>query len=323
MTESRIDETASGGVPIHGGFCDLQVNGYAGVDFNDDAVSVDAIGRACEAMRGDGVRRFLATVITDTVDCMADRIACRVKAIETDGLVRSMMAGIHVEGPFINPSSGTAGAHPIRAIRRGDVDTWRRLEQAGGGHVRLITLAPECDDRLQVTRRAADGGVRVSAGHTDASRDELRAAIDAGLTLFTHLGNGCGQSLPRHDNIIQRALSLSAALQIGWIADGIHVPPFALSNYIRLAGVDRCWVVTDAMAATGLGPGRYRLGATTVDVDDEARAQVADGDGRLAGSVVTMRRVCAVLRDSVGLSADDIDRLTRRNPLSILNEDAP
>ena len=99
----------------------------------------------------------------------------------------------------------------------------------------------------------------MSAGHCNASRDELRAAIDAGLSMFTHLGNGCPRTLDRHDNIIQRALGLRNRLTLCFIGDGVHVPYPALGNYLQLAGIDRAIVVTDAMAAARLRPGSYTL----------------------------------------------------------------
>jgi N-acetylglucosamine-6-phosphate deacetylase len=123
-----------------------------------------------------------------------------------------------------------------------------RLLDAAGGLTRLVTLAPERDAGLKVTRRLAGQNIVVVAGHCDSTLEELRTAIDAGLTLFTHLGNGCPMQRHRHDNIIQRALSLHDRLLLCLIADGAHVPFPALGNYMRAAGLDRCVVVTDAIA---------------------------------------------------------------------------
>ena len=111
--------------------------------------------------------------------------------------------------------------------------------EAAGGMARYVTLAPERDEDNRVTRFLAGQGIRVAAGHCNPSLDELRAAIGAGLTLFTHLGNGCPAMMPRHDNIVQRALSLSDQLYIGFIADGVHVPFVALKNYLKCCGCER------------------------------------------------------------------------------------
>ena len=115
----------------------------------------------------------------------------------------------------------------------------------------------------------ANQNITVSAGHCNPNLDQLRAAIDAGLRMFTHLGNGCPQQLPRHDNIIQRVLSQADKLWICFIADGVHVPFFALRNYLKCADINRCVIVSDAMAAAGLGPGQYKLSRWEVTVGPE------------------------------------------------------
>src|SRR5436190_15808474 len=239
------------------GYFDLQVNGYGGVDFNQDDLTPEALRRACEKLVGDGVDQILATIITEKLDLMCKRIARLVELRERDELARKIIVGIHVEGPFLNEMPGFRGAHAADAITPGDPASAGRLLHAGKGLVRLMTLAPERDADFRVTKMLAQQGIVVSAGHTDASLDQLRGAIDAGLSMFTHVGNGCPMQMHRHDNIIQRALSLREHLWLCFIADGVHVPPPALGNYLRAAGFDRAIVVTDAIAPAGLGPGRY------------------------------------------------------------------
>ncbi len=291
---------------------DLQVNGYAGVDFNGDDLTAGGLHAACVAMARDGVGGCLATVITEHLPAMCDRLRRLAELRAADDLARRIIAGFHVEGPFLNGSPGYRGAHPADAIRPAEIDAADRLLDAVGGLVRLVTLAPEHDAGLRTTGWLAGRGVAVAAGHCDPTLDQLRAAIDAGLTLFTHLGNGCPAELPRHDNVVQRALSLSDRLTCCFIADGVHVPTFALRNYLRAAGVDRCCVVTDAMAAAGLGPGRYRLGRWEVDVGADGAARSPDGS-HLVGSAMTMPRNRANLL-GMGLSDADCDALLATNP---------
>lgn len=176
-----------------------------------------------------------------------------------------------------------------------------------------MTLAPECDAGLQVTRLLSENGITVSAGHCDPTIDQLRAAIDAGLTMFTHLGNGCPMMMARHDNIIQRALSLSDRLWLCFIADGVHVPFFALGNYLRAAGLNRCIIVTDAIAPAGLGPGRYTLGRWELDIGPDMVARAPDGS-HLVGAAITMPQSAANLEQHLGLSADAVRQLTAINP---------
>lgn len=299
------DETAGG--------VDLQVNGYAGVDFNADDLTADGLRLACEAMQRDGVAAAMATVITDGIDAMAARLARLVALRERDELARRLIVGLHVEGPFLNETPGYRGAHPLDAIHSADGDEMRRLLDAAGGLTRIVTLAPERDPGLAVTRLLAKQGVAVSAGHCDPSLEQLDAALDAGLSMFTHLGNGCPMQMHRHDNVIQRALSRGDRLWLCFIADGVHVPPAALGNYLRCAGLDRCIVVTDAMAAAGLGPGRHRLGRWEVQVGDDLAAWAPDRS-HLVGSAMTMRQARENLRGRLGLDARQVAQLTRDNP---------
>lgn len=300
-----------------GGYVDLQVNGYAGVDFNADTLSPAEIHQACLALRRDGVASILATIITDELEVMAGRLRRLVAACESDPLVAQVIAGLHVEGPFINPADGFRGAHPAAAVRPASIEMAARLLEAGAGRIRLLTLAPECDAGLHVTRYLVAAGVKVAAGHTDASLDTLRAACDAGLSLFTHLGNGCPALLPRHDNIIQRALSLRDRLWLCFIADGAHVPFFTLRNYLSLAGIQRCVVVTDAMSAAGQGPGCYRLGRLDVEVGEDHVARLP-GSQLLAGAAVTMPIATANLANALGLTPEEIQQLTVTNPAAAI-----
>jgi len=290
---------------------DIQVNGYAGVDFNCDDLSAEDMHRACEALQREGVR-ILAAVVTDHLPVMQQRLA-RIAALrERDALIAEVVAGFHIEGPFLNPADGWRGAHPLDAVRSAEVDTMRRLLDAAGGLTRIVTLAPECDANFTVTRMLSAGGVTVSAGHCNPTLPQLDAAIDAGLSMFTHLGNGCPLKLERHDNIVQRALSRSDRLWLCFIADGVHVAIHALRNYFRAAGLERCIVVSDAMSAAGLGPGRFTTGRWTLDIGPDLVARSPDGS-HLVGSAMNLAQAVERLR-SIDLSDTDILQLTCDNP---------
>lgn len=299
------------------GYIDLQVNGYGGVDFNQNDLTEEALHDACARLRADGVGGILATIITDEVDVMAGRLRRLVELREKDPLVADMILGLHIEGPFISSEPGYVGAHPVDAIRPADVDVMRRLLDAGGGWVRLVTLAPECDPGMKTTRMLSAQNMIVSAGHSNASLDQLHAAADAGLSMFTHLGNGCPPSLPRHNNIIQRALALRDRIWLCFIADGVHIPYFALKNYLVIAGTDRCIVVSDAMPAAGLGPGQYTMGRWDLQVGEDLAARSPDGS-HLVGSAMSMSQAEVNLRDRVGLSDIEVSRLLDVNPRSLL-----
>ncbi len=297
-------------------FLDLQVNGYAGVDFNSDDLTAEGLHRACEALRRDGNAGVLATIITDSIDVMAARLSRLVQLRQQDESARQVIVGLHIEGPFLNENTGYRGAHPVDAIHPANSDEMKQLLEAGGGLVKLVTLAPERDADLKVTKRLVSQGIIVSAGHCDPTLDQLDAAIDAGLSMWTHLGNGCPMQMHRHDNVVQRALSRADRLWLCFIADGVHVPFAALGNYLKLSG-DRAIVVTDAMAAASLGPGRHRLGRWEIEVSAELAAWAPDRS-HLVGSALTMRQAADNLRRALGASDKQIQQWTCNNPRVVL-----
>ena len=298
-------------------FFDLQVNGYAGVDFNQDGLQAGDLHRACERLEADGAGGCLATIITDDLDAMCRRLSTLAACRGRDPLAQRLIAGFHIEGPFLNETDGYRGAHPRDAIRPADVDSMTRLLDAAAGLARVVTLAPERDDGFAVTRMVAAQGIVVSAGHTDATVDELRGAIDAGLSMFTHVGNGCPMHMHRHDNIVQRALSLADRLWLCFIADGAHVPFVALGNYLRGAGEDRAVIVSDAIAPAGLGPGRYNFGRWDIVVGDDMVPRAPDRS-HFVGSGITMKQSANNLRQALGLPEHVVRRLTCNNPRAVL-----
>ncbi len=304
------------------GFFDLQVNGFAGVDFNAGTLDAESVEAMCARLLQSGVDGILVTLITDSLPFMAARLKRLVQLRQELPLLRKVMRGFHIEGPFINPADGYRGAHPADSVLTADVAAMQELLDAANGLTRLVTLAPECDPGLKVTRMLADSGVVVSAGHSNASMDTLKAAIDAGLTMFTHLGNGCPSSLPRHDNIIQRVLSLRERLWLCFIADGAHIPFFALKTYLDLVGTDRAIVVTDAMAGASMGPGRYRLGRLELDIGEDLIAR-SPGGFHLAGSTITMEGSLQNLIGKLGFSREIAWKLVSENPRRSIGEPDP
>ncbi|MEM1442369.1 MAG: N-acetylglucosamine-6-phosphate deacetylase [Verrucomicrobiota bacterium] len=294
-------------------YFDLQVNGYAGVDFCSAELTLEECRSACEALRADGIDSFLATLITDEVPSLESKLRRWVSFLEGDELLSQMVAGIHVEGPFISPKEGYVGAHPAEAVVPATVENARRLVEAGEGYIRLVTLAPECDEKAETIRFLSSMGITVSAGHCDPDLETLERSIDAGLSMVTHLGNGCPVSLPRHDNFIQRALSLSDRLWLCFIPDGAHVPWFALQNMFQLVGTERAIVTTDAIMAAGLGPGTYSLSGAPVEIDEQGVAR-RPGSMNLAGSTVRGFQVAENLEERLGFSKEEIQKVFHDNP---------
>ena len=298
-------------------YFDLQVNGYGGVNFNEEGFTAQTVHAACQMLAEHGVSGILATFITGQIPRMCACMRALAQIRQRDPLVKKMIAGFHIEGPFLSSVDGYRGAHDLDAIKPPDVSLMSQLLEAGGGLTRLVTIAPELDNGLRVTRMLVKQGIAVSAGHCNPSVAQLEAAIDAGLGFYTHLGNGCPMQMHRHDNIIQRALSLAGRLWLMFIADGAHIPYFALANYLKSAGLERTIVVTDAVAPAGIGPGRYHVGSWDMVVGDDLVAMAPDRS-HLLGSVMPFPQAAAHLRERLGLSQADVRRLTSINPRKAL-----
>lgn len=299
------------------GFVDLQVNGYGGVDFNSDTLTEEELATACQQMSNDGVDRILATIITAPLEKMLSRIGQIVRLIESNPTIARMVAGLHIEGPFLNPAEGYVGAHPPESTIPATVDIADRLVGACAGHARMLTLAPEADANGSVTKMLSDAGIVVAAGHCDATLDQLSCGIDNGLRLFTHLGNGCPALLARHDNIVQRVLSLSDHLMVSFIADGHHVPGFALGNYLQRVPDKNIVIVSDAISAAGLGPGQFRISDQTVYVDDDGAAW-AECRTHYAGCATPLKQMASWMKSDLGIAESQIQQWFQTNPSRLL-----
>ncbi|MFT7632894.1 MAG: N-acetylglucosamine-6-phosphate deacetylase [Mariniblastus sp.] len=296
---------------------DIQINGYAGVDFCSNELDATQLHHACEKLIADGVDSILATVITDTIENLCAKLTRLVRLREADSLASKLIMGLHIEGPFLNPTAGYIGAHQPELVRPANVEDAKRLLEASDGLARLVTLAPECDDNCATTKFLVEQAITVSAGHCNPSRDQLLAAIDNGLSMVTHFGNGCPLELPRHDNFLNRALSLRDQLWFCFIPDGAHIEFFALKNYLDLVGLDRTIMVTDAISAATLGPGRHEISGMVVEVDAKGVAR-KPGFLNLAGSTITLPEIQKNLAERLHFTQREIELVVDTNPRKAL-----
>jgi N-acetylglucosamine-6-phosphate deacetylase len=262
------------------GFVDMHVHGGAGAAFPDG--DAEAALRAVEFHRAHGTTTMVASLVAagpdellKTVDALADLV--------DDGA----LAGVHLEGPWL--AEGRCGAHDPRQLRDPDPDELDRLLRAGGGAVRMVTLAPERAGGLDAVRRIVDSGAVAALGHTDASYALTREAIDAGARVGTHLFNAMA---PVHHREPGPAVALldDDRVTVELVTDGLHVHPALWEHVVRSAGTGRVAVVTDAMAAAGMPDGVYHLGAMRVTVTGGVARLAASSDGRagaIAGSTAT------------------------------------
>ena len=292
------------------GLVDLQVNGFAGVDFGDPATTPDDVERAVAAIQKTGVTRFLPTLITSPLETFA---ACAKTLLKTKN---AALAGIHMEGPYISPEDGFRGAHARAHVRVADLDDFKRRQDAADGTIRLVTLAPESPGAIPLVERLVAGGVRVAIGHTAASGAEIQAAVAAGATLSTHLGNGCAGLLPRHPNVIWEQLGEDRLLA-SFIVDGHHLPAATVRAMVRAKTPGRTILVTDAMAAAGMPPGAYTIGGQRVELDASGRV-AAPGASNLAGSALTLSAAIGHAVRFTGLALEDVIEMASGRPAGYL-----
>ncbi len=274
------------------GLVDLQVNGYAGYDFNapPEKLTLEGLQQACRAMRRRGVVAILATVTTDAMELMLARLSRLAELRQADAELAGLIAGFHVEGPLINPEDGPRGAHPREhtTTPAEHPQFLQQIQEASEGLVRLLTLAPELPGAMELIARARGDGVVAALGHHNATPEIIDQAVRAGASMCTHLGNGSHAMLPRLDNYVQWQLA-DDRLAAGFIPDGHHVPFPTLKNFLRAKGTARSVLVTDAVAVADMPPGTYGSGrrARRVQADGAVRLP---GTPYLAGSALTLDR---------------------------------
>ncbi len=269
-SSGRIREivSAPAGVPnslwIAPSLFDVQVNGFAGVDFQRDDLKVEDLLRATRGLRASGCARFLLTLITDEWPKLTARLRHLAALREQSEELKAAIVGWHIEGPFLSELPGYHGAHDLKLMLDPQPEHIRQLRALAGDVPLMITLAPERAGALAAIELAAALGIVVSLGHTNAPAELLAQAQAAGATLFTHLANGCPRELDRHDNILWRVCE-TPGLTPSFIPDRIHVSP-APFRVLHRALNNRVIYTTDAMAAAGAGPGTYPFGKMQLEV---------------------------------------------------------
>jgi len=266
-------------------FFDLQVNGFAGIDFQNEAISIAELRHAVQELSRHNTQ-ILLTLITDEVDSLAKKLDRLERFRQADSMIREAIVGYHLEGPYLHPAPGFHGPHNPSKMKAPNLTEWQRLRDAGGGAIRLMTLAPEWPGSSQFIAQLRSDDVAVGLGHTDADEKEIEDAVSAGATLCTHLGNGVPSQLDRHHNIIQRLLARDGLVAC-FIADGLHLPPFVLKNFVRAKPREKVIFTTDCMAAAAAPPGRYNLLDVELDVGSD-RVVRQPGHKNFAGSSLTM-----------------------------------
>ncbi len=299
------------------GFFDPQINGALGVSFNAPTLTEAGVRAVVAECRGHGLAAFAPTLVTGPFDALRHGFATLAGL---DDLAATIPV-FHLEGPYISADDGPRGAHPREHVRPPDADEFDRWQEAAGGRIRLVTLAPELPGALAFIEHLRRGNVVVSIGHTAATPAQLRDAVSAGATASTHLGNGCHATMPRHDNVLWEQLA-DDRLTAGVIPDGDHLPASVVKCVLRVKSVARVYATCDASSLAGCPPGRYPTWGGEFEVTAAGKV-VVPGTPYLAGSGHFTDHCFERLLNDYGVSLPDALALTTRNARVLLGLPVP
>lgn len=313
LIEAVRETQSSEQLYVAAGLVDLQVNGFGGIDFNAAGTSSALVSEVARKLAGFGTTTFLPTLITASESSIVAALKTIAAARKNDPVVAHMVPFVHVEGPSISASDGPRGAHPREHVRPPELAEFERWQAASSDLVGMVTLSPHFSDAPGFIAALVALHIRVSIGHTDASAAEIRAAVDAGAELSTHLGNGAAATLPRHPNFIWTQLA-DDRLTATFIADGHHLPADTFKVMLRAKGIGRAVLVSDSAALAGMPPGTYNqpIGGR-VELSSDGRLSMA-GTQYLAGAARTLADDVAIAIGLGGLSLADALSMASRNP---------
>jgi N-acetylglucosamine-6-phosphate deacetylase len=266
-----------------------------------------------------GVTTFCPTLITNTHERLLRNFHVFEEARRRFPQFARCVPCYHLEGPYISPN-GARGAHNPQYIRLPDWHEFEKLQEAAGGHIGILTLAPELPGASDFIRRAGSSGIVVAIGHTDANPPEIHNAVAAGARLSTHLGNGCPEMIHRHLNPLWAQLAadeLSASI----ICDGFHLPRDLVNVILGSKTIGKCILITDAVSAATMPPGRYKLVDTEIELLPSN--QVITGEKKImAGSAATLNHVVELFGRYTGVALHDALAAATANPARILAKTA-
>jgi N-acetylglucosamine-6-phosphate deacetylase len=313
---TKLDAAQAGDLWLAPGLLDIQVNGYKGITFGSDELTVDGVATVAQDLASAGVTGFCATVTTASRAVTEASVRTIARACETSPLARQRILSIHLEGPFISPLDGPRGAHPRQHVRNPDWDEIARLQKAANGKIGIITLAPELPGALDVITRARDAGLVAAIGHHAATREQINAAVDAGAVLSTHLGNGAHSELPRHHNYIWEQLAHDG-LMASIIVDGHHLPPAVVKSFYRAKGESRLILISDVAPIAGLAPGHHSFMGADVELREDGFLSLS-GTPYLAGSTLKLSDAIANVMSFAGASFASAISMGTANPAKLL-----
>lgn len=310
----RVDEsTDDTDVFLSPGLIDLQVNGFAGLDVNGPQLTPHTVLGLVDVMLSRGVTCFAPTIITASEESICHALSIIAVTRSSHPKVAACIPFVHIEGPHISSLDGYRGAHPAKDVRPPSISEFDRWQATSGNLVGIVTLSPHFDESVTYIAALVKQGVHVAIGHTHASPEQIRRAVEAGASLSTHLGNGIAPEIPRHRNPIWSQLA-EDRLSASFISDGHHLPPEVLSVMLRAKGLERSLLVSDSVALAGMAAGVYSTPVGgRVELGEDGRLCVV-GSELLAGAIASLADGVGNLVRNVGVPLHDALAMATTNP---------
>ena len=300
------------------GWIDLQVNGYAGVDFNAPGLTVEKVKAVTERLAADGTAGYLPTLVTGDPEMLIGTVRTVVEARRKYAVCEKNVLGFFLEGPFISDKPGAVGTHPVEWVRPPDLALFNRFQDAAEGLIKMVNVAAEVPGMPDFIRQVAATGVTVSLGHELAkSPEDIEPCIAAGAKAFTHLGNGIPNEINRHDNIIYTALVEDRA-SVMFIPDGHHLPDTMLKLYTRAVPLKRLIAVSDAQYPAGMPPGEYEVCGAHARLEPNGLLWNPSRNC-LVGATTPIAKCMGILRERIGLTPDECRAIGHDNALALIS----
>jgi N-acetylglucosamine-6-phosphate deacetylase len=317
ITETEKDNLNTGELFIAPGLIDNQINGYANIDFSGNELSPEGFVKAAQEIWKTGVTTFLPTLITNSRENLIRNFGILTKALEMNAVVAGSVPGFHLEGPYISSGEGYRGCHPVQYTRKPSWEEFGKFQEAAGGKIIEVTLAPELEGADEFIKLCASRGIVVAMGHTNSLTADVARAVECGVRLSTHLGNGCANMIHRHNNPIWPQLA-EERLTPTLIADGLHLLPEELKVFLKVKGAANIILTSDVMYLAGMNPGRYTFMDSEVELTEDGMLKNVELNC-LAGASFPLLTGVGNMMKFTGCSLEDAFGMASSNPARIYN----